>query len=87
MTLMKTITSLFLPLLLLSCQESDLSALSNRPRDLSPEERQTIDATLATQVIGKELAGRTSWLNDEGFYSGSLDKAPQRYLLYFSASW
>lgn len=43
---------------------------------------------LAEQTIGKQLTSRVlSRLDGKRFKTASLEKAPEYYLLYFSASW
>ena len=48
-----------------------------------------VEAALKEQKIGKPLAkkGILSRLEDEKFANFQLEKAPQYYLVYFSASW
>ncbi|MGJ8697483.1 MAG: hypothetical protein ACSHYF_14290 [Verrucomicrobiaceae bacterium] len=77
-----------LPLLLLaSCKDTPPPELPSRPKELPPEQRLALDATLASQTLGQELHGRTHWLGPHGFKEGPLDKAPKLYFIYFSASW
>lgn len=51
-------------------------------------DRQTeVNEALAGQKIGRLLDGKISWLKDGKYQKGELDRAPDLYLFYFTASW
>lgn len=53
-----------------------------------PLTQEAIDSTLASQKVGQHLTEKTlSRLTGKRFKKSKLDKAPEYYLLYFSASW
>ncbi|YCM46474.1 hypothetical protein V2O64_10635 [Verrucomicrobiaceae bacterium 227] len=75
-------------LLGLGCKNENSSGGPAKDRPVVTVEQQAlIDQSLAGQKIGALLTGRTSWLKGEEFVKGGLDRAPDLYLLYYSASW
>ncbi|MEJ6580105.1 MAG: hypothetical protein QNL33_09310 [Akkermansiaceae bacterium] len=51
------------------------------------EEQAVIDELLNGQKIGHLLKGQISWFKEDQFQKGSLDRAPDLYLFYYTASW
>ncbi len=48
----------------------------------------SVEQVLAAQKVGQNLTSRTlQRFNGKKFKSASMEKAPEYYLLYFSASW
>lgn len=76
-------------LLAIGCK-SDSTSGSNpaTPRPaLGAEQQAAVDATLADQKIGHLLSGKLSAFRDDHYQKAPLDRAPDLYLLYYTASW
>ncbi len=76
-----------LVLLIAGCQSDDEAAPVKARPMVTPEQQAKVDQELAGQKIGALLKGKTSWLREEGYEKGGLDRAPELYLFYFTASW
>lgn len=79
---------LFFALLAVSCRDDGPkgTGVESRP-PLKPDKQVAVDASLSGQKIGRILQGKTSWFRDGGYQKGALDRAPELYLFYYSASW
>ncbi|MGC6465391.1 MAG: hypothetical protein ACON38_05760 [Akkermansiaceae bacterium] len=77
-----------LTLFVVGCRSDESAAAPVKPRSvLTAEEQAKVDEKLTGQKIGALLKGKISWLREGTYQRGGLDRVPDLYLFYFTASW
>ncbi|WP_156817127.1 hypothetical protein [Rubritalea marina] len=86
-TVTKGYKKLSFPLTKLSLEDRQWIRLESQ-KETTAEDSASVKEQLAEQTIGKNLKpGILEKLDGNRFVRAELDKAPEYYLLYFSASW
>ena len=70
------------------CKNDDPSGDPAGSRPVPTAEKQAaIDESLAGQKIGQLINDKISWFKADKYQKGGLDRAPDFYLFYYTASW